>query len=394
MSGPQDTGLTAPVFTKDMLSPTTSGPLGSFTGKAVSPEPVQGDPTRFSKTMQQAGTDADQKLGDNATGGDCATCPLQIRLEHRSQYTAKTRYSEQEWVPASRFIFLVGKDVSNKFRTLSVRVAEPAGASATWEVTPIDKHSGTIPKPTGTGNRFDYTPEVTNAQRSISASKVANPPVQYKIKATVTHEGKTQEITEVVTQDERDIIRQEYVDSRMWRDGFTLHVPYRTRIKETDRADLRGNYTLILDSAMSELLAATEAAYGQRLHVSSGWRNPRRNRAAGSTVPNSNHQHGGALDMQPVGKNNMSGATRRAAYLKLYHAALTVRSRVVLLEKGPGAVYPSSTAVPSPTAKMPDNNQDGIPDAATSGGKNIESIFDIASHVHIDRAAPDEADDD
>jgi hypothetical protein len=377
-----------------MLSPTTSGPLGSFTGKAVSPEPIQGDTTRFSKKMEDAGAAADQQLGDKPAGGDCATCPPQIRLEHRSQYTAKTRYSEQEWVPARKFIFLVGKDASKKFRTLSVRVAEPAGASATWEVTPIGEHSGTIEKRTGTGNRFDYTPEVTNAQRPITASRKPNPPVQYRIKATITHEGESHEIVEVVTQDERDIIRQEYVDQRMWRDGFTLHVPYRTRIKETTRADLRGNYQLILDSAMTELLTATEAAYGEKVYVSSGWRNPRRNRAAGSTVPNSNHQHGGALDMQPVGAKQMTGATRRAAYLRLYNAARTVKSRVVLLEKGPKAVYPTSAAVPSPTPAMPDNNEDGIPDAATSGGSRVESLFDIASHVHIDRAAPDEADDD
>nr|WP_276604336.1 D-Ala-D-Ala carboxypeptidase family metallohydrolase [Nannocystis pusilla] len=144
---------------------------------------------------------------------------------------------------------------------------------------------------------------------------------------------------------------------------------------------------------MTELLTATEAAYGASVFVSSGWRNPRRNLAAGSTVP-SNHQHGGALDMQPVGQKQMTGATRRSAYLRLYNAARSVRSRVVLLEKGPKAVYPSSAAVPSPTPETPDNNEDGIPDAATSGGSKVESLFDIASHVHIDRAAPDEADDD
>ncbi|MFY0534303.1 D-Ala-D-Ala carboxypeptidase family metallohydrolase [Nannocystis pusilla] len=394
MSGSGDTGLTAPRFTWDLLNPNTSGQPGSFTGRAVSPEPIQGQTNRFSKQMENAGTAADQQLGDKPAGGECATCPPRIRLEHRSQYTAKTRYSEKEWVVADKFIFLVGKDASTKFRTLSVRVAEPAGASATWEVKPIGDHSGKIAKPTGTGNRFDYTPEVTNAQRPITASRKPNPPVQYSIKATITHEGKSHEITEIVTQDERDIIRQEYVDQRMWRTGFTLHVPYRTRIKETARADLRGNYQLILDSAMTELLTATEAAYGASVFVSSGWRNPRRNLAAGSEVPNSNHQHGGALDMQPVGQKQMTGATRRSAYLRLYNAARSVRSRVVLLEKGPKAVYPSSAAVPEPTPKTPDNNEDGIPDAATSGGSKVESLFDIASHVHIDRAAPDEADDD
>lgn len=394
MSGTGDSELKAPQYTNAMLNPNTSGPPGSFTGKAVSPEPIQGDTTRFSKRMDQAGADADEQLGGAAAGSDCATCPLQIRLEHRSQYTAMKRYSETEWVPAPKFIFLVGKDASGSNRTLSVRVAEPAGASATWEVTPLKGHSGTLDKKTGTGNRFDYTPSVTNAQRPTSASREPNPPVQYQIKATVTHAGKTAEIVEVVTQDERDIIRQEYADQRMWRDGFTLHVPYRNRIVAPSRPEMRGNYTLIVDSAMTLLLTATEAQLGTRINVSSGWRNPRRNLAAGSTAPNSNHQHGGAVDMQPVGQREMRGATRRAAYLNLYNAALKVDARIVMLEKGATPIYPTSAAVPAPSASAPDTNADGIPDSATSKGKSTEGIFDIASHVHIDRAPPNEAEDD
>lgn len=393
MAGPDKPGLIAPKFGSDMLNPNPMGPLGSFSGPAVSPTPLQ-QTNSFSKQMEQAGAAADQQLGDKATGQPCATCPLQTRLEHRSKYTAMTRYSPQEWVAKEKFIFLVGKDASGSNRTLSVRVAEPAGASATWEVTPIGAHSGTLEKKTGTGNRFDYTPTVTQAQRPITGSRTPNPPIEYKIKATITHDGKTQEIVEVVTQDERDIIRQEYVDFRTWRTGFTLHVPYRNRIVTPTRQEMRGNYQLVVDSAMTALLTATEGVLGTRINVSSGWRNPRRNIAAGSKVPNSNHQHGGAVDMQPVGQKQMVGATRRSAYLALYNAARQVPSRVVLLERNSAQLYPTSAAVATPNAKAPDTDHDGIPDSAVSKGRSVQAIFDDASHVHIDRAPPDEAEDD
>ncbi len=390
----QQPGLTTPDFDAALTDPAPLGPPGSFTDAPVAPTTVGGDPTRFSRRMEDAGAAADGQLGDAATNGECATCPLQVQLEHRSQYTAMPRYSEQEWVPAARFIFLVGRDQSGSDRQLSVRVAAPAGASASWEVTPIEKHSGTLAVRTGTGNRFDYTPSVTQAQRPITASREPNDPVQYRIKATVTHNGQTQEIVETVTQDERDIIRQEYVDFRTWRDRFTLHVPYRNRIVEASRSQMRGNYVLIVDSAMTELLTATEAQLGTTIDVSSGWRNPRRNLAAGSKAPNSNHQHGGAVDMQPVGEDDLQGLARRIAFLNLYNAALAVPSRVVLLEQGSKQLYPSKAAVPAPSSAAPDADQDGIPDSATQDGQRIATLFVTASHVHIDRAPPDEAEDD
>jgi hypothetical protein len=359
---------------------------GAMSGEG---QAVGGDPTRLSQRMADAGAAADRRLGDAPANNACATCAAQVRLEHRSQYTAMPRYSQQEWVPAARFIFLVGKDHSNADRRLSVRVAEPAGASATWEVTPIGAHSGTLKTSTGTGNRFDYTPSVTQAQRPITGSRTPNQPVQYRIKATITHDGKTQEIVETVAQDERDIIRQEYVDFRTWRAGFTLHVPYRNRIREPSRPQMRGNYTLVVDSAMTDLLTATEARYGGTITVSSGWRNPRRNIAAGSKVPNSNHQHGGAVDMQPASAHAPASPTRRHEYLNLYNAALGVSARMVLLERNSQALYPGRGAVPSPSPKAPDRDQDGIPDAS-----GIQATFDNATHVHIDRAPPDEAEDD
>jgi uncharacterized protein YcbK (DUF882 family) len=373
-------------FDLNLLSPETSGKPGTFSGPAVSPQPVGGDPTHFSKTMTTAGTAADTKLGDSTTGAPCATCPFKIRLEHRSRYTQMTKYSKQEWVAAKDFIFLIGQQ-----RVLNVRVAEPAGAVATWEVTPVGAHSGTLKPNTGTGNQFDYTPQVTQAQRPITASRSPNPAVKYRIKATVTANGHTQELTETVEQDERDIIRNEYVDFRTWRERngvhFTLHVPYRNRIVAASRPELRGNYVLVVDSAMTLLVAATTALYGSQLAITSGWRNPRRNLAAGSTAVNSNHQHGGAVDMAPGDSHTATGSTRRSGFVTLYNDAKQVDSRYVVLEAGAAVLYQGPPL--AVTAKQKDVDEDGIADGTSAVG-----LFNQADHVHIDRSPPNEAEDD
>jgi uncharacterized protein YcbK (DUF882 family) len=367
----------APTVNSGVFDAPTAGAPAFQPGKAVVTDPGS---NTFSKKMETAGTAADNQLGAAPANAPCATCPLQIKLEHKSRYTKK--YRGKEWVVAKDFVFLIGQE-----RVLSVRVAEPQGASATWEVTPIGKHSGTLKPKTGTGNQFDYTPKVTNDQRPITASRSPNPAVKYQIKATVTANGQTGEITELVEQDERDIIRNEFVDFRTWRGGFTLHVPYRTVIKPASRAALRGNYVLVLDSAMTELLNAVEANLGQAVAITSGWRNPRRNLAAKSKAVNSNHQHGGAVDMKSTEAANASG--RRGAMVDLYNAALKSGGRAVILEKGSKVMYPTNQALPKVDAKHPDNNNDGLPDGSSAAG-----AVDGSDHVHIDRSPPADANED
>lgn len=378
-------------FDPSLLSPETSGPPTTFTGAAVAPTPVGPDATAFSKTMTTAGTAADTTLGGAATDGACATCPFTIRLEHRSQYTAMPRYKPNEWVAASEFIFLIGQE-----RVLSVRVAEPAGAVATWEVTPLGAHSGTLDPATGSGNRFDYTPQVTQAQRSIGPSRSPNLAVKYRIKATVTANGRTQEKIETIEQDERDIIRNEYVDFRTWREAtkngvtthFSLHVPYRNRIVDASRAELRGNYVLVVDSAMTLLLAATAEHYAGQIAITSGWRNPRRNLAAGSTAVNSNHQHGGAVDMATADSHTATGSARRTGFVALYNAAKQVDARYVVLEAGSRVLYEGAAPAGAGPGQR-DADGDLIPD-----GTGTVALFNQADHVHIDRGAPNEAEDD
>ncbi|AKT41228.1 D-Ala-D-Ala carboxypeptidase family metallohydrolase [Chondromyces crocatus] len=390
--------LTAPALgSAQLFDPNTSGTPGGFTeGTSLPGQNTQS----FSRTMSDAGTAADGQLGTEQADGACSTCPFVLRLEHRSRYTAMPKYSDQEWVPRERFIFLVGQG-----RVLSVRVAEPEGAVATWEVTPVGAYSGTVDPSTGSGNRFDYTPVVTERQRTehprdpnqttdtstpiLIGYRRPNSGIQYRIKATVTHNGHTQEVEETVVQDERDIIRQEYVDYRTWRDGFRLHVPYRNRIVEASDPALRGNYNLVLDSAMTALAQEVRANCAGAVRISSGWRNPRRNRAVNSTAANSNHQHGGAVDLQPSGTSNGTQGTvqHRAAYLELYNAALATPHNSVLLERNATPLYPRNEAVPVPSPADPDTNADGVPD-------RFDPAFGRANHVHIDRSPPNESEDD
>ncbi|AKT41738.1 D-Ala-D-Ala carboxypeptidase family metallohydrolase [Chondromyces crocatus] len=379
----QQPGLQAPVFgSKSLLDPNTSGTPSTFSGKAVSPEPVDGDPTRFSKRMTDAGNEADQKLGDTQADGACSTCPFKVRLEHKSRYTKK--YLDKEWVPwDAPFTFLIGQE-----RVLSVRVAEPAGASATWKIEPVGDHSGVVKPATGTGNQFDYTPNADKRKPLASGSRSPNKPVEYKITATVTHNGGTQEVVETIKQDEKDIIRQEYVDFRTWfvgkkGDRFVLHVPLRNHVVAPSRPSLRtGNYSLVVDSATSELLAAVEANLGGKVTVNSGWRNPRRNQAVGG-VTNSNHQHGGAVDMKPT----VDGAGKPGGMYQIYNAALKSGGRAAILEHGGTAIYPTNKAVPAISDESPDKNNNGVPD--TMDGK-----FAHATHVHIDRDPPNGGEDD
>ena len=73
MSG-EDKGLTAPVFTNNMLNPNTSGPPSNFCGTAVSPVPIQGDTNRF--TPRPTPPDA----GDGAAPAGAATLPCSPRI--------------------------------------------------------------------------------------------------------------------------------------------------------------------------------------------------------------------------------------------------------------------------------------------------------------------------
>ncbi len=363
------------------------------------PRPERPEDQPQAVELQNANTAAGGMPSSEA-GAACADCPQGFKLEYKSRYTEQgqkdktaNRYTKEIWVPAKEFIFLIGQE-----RKLTVRTNPPM-ADAEWEVKPVGNHSGT-PKPTkGKGAEFTFVPQVTAAVRPTSASRTPNPAVKYEITVKLTR-GRSTTMTETIEQDPRDIIRQEYVDARMYRSGFTLHVPYRDWIVTAPRTEFlnNNNYAatkLVLDSGMIKLLEAVEAEYGATVTVNSSWRCPRRNLAAGSKVPNSNHQHGGAIDMAPGNYNSIRGAEGgRTAIMNLYRAALRAKektsARMVLLEKGPKALHGGNTDLPRPDAKNPDKNSDGIRDndAATM------SKLTNASHVHIDKDPPSGGNDD
>ncbi|MDI1476782.1 D-Ala-D-Ala carboxypeptidase family metallohydrolase [Polyangium sp. y55x31] len=364
------------------------------------PRPERPEDQAAKADQLQNANQAASNMPASEAGAACADCPQGFKLEYKSRYTeagqndkTPNRYTKEVWVPAKEFIFLIGQD-----RKLTVRTNPPM-ADAEWEVKAVGNHSGT-PKPNkGKGAEFSWVPQVTAAQRPTSASRSPNPPVKYEVTVKLTR-GRSTTMTETIEQDPRDIIRQEYVDARMYRSGFTLHVPYRDWIITAPRAEFLNNnnyaqYKLVLDSGMVKLLEAVEAEYGETVTVNSSWRCPRRNLAAGSKVPNSNHQHGGAIDMAPSNYNGIRGAQAgRTAIMNLYRAALAAKektgARMVLLEKGPTALHSGNTDLPRPDAKNPDKNNDGIRDNDSSTMSKLSN----ASHVHIDKEPPGGGNDD
>jgi hypothetical protein len=116
-----------------------------------------------------------------------------------------------------------------------------------------------------------------------------------------------------LTQDETDILREEYYD-------YKIPVPSRDDVVASLGAQYNtGNYTVQLSDDLPGLYADVLAAYhGQRVTemfsghpyqttipdnapvtISSGYRDPQHNKAIGSIVPYSQHTRGRALDLVP-----------------------------------------------------------------------------------------------
>jgi len=171
-----------------------------------------------------------------------------------------------------------------------------------WTVHGISARSGGG-NPHSASNKayFSFTPNPTN-RPTTGVRGVANDPIQYKVEARVP-QGVIKFYD--LKQDESDIIRQEYIDlgpvTPPWR--LDLEVPADPRFNT-------GNYHLIVDRGMSDAFRATEANFARlrqaaapgapvpAIHVESGYRNPRRNVAAGSEYPvTSRHVWGRALDL-------------------------------------------------------------------------------------------------
>jgi len=220
------------------------------------------------------------------------------------------------WVTAKDYHFLIGKlteETAGRKITFRLKTALPAGVTADPPVVIPGTDSGTVGPVTiviGTATpTWSFTPTVTTTNpRPTSGTIFPNTCVEYSIKVTVT--GQSQPAPETIKQDDRDIIRQEYLDSRMFVPGFTLEVPTladRDKIKEQSSLAFTADnsYTLVLDKGMNEMYKKTrdafaQAAFGQAIAVGSGWRSPRRNRNIPASAINSPHQTGHAVDMVPA----------------------------------------------------------------------------------------------
>ncbi len=202
-----------------------------------------------------------------------------------------------------------------------------------WTVRSVSANSGTGSPPTATSkSQFSFKPNPTN--RPTTGSRSANAPIQIAVDAQAS--GATTSAN--LEQDEADIIRQEYVD-------FGATPPGRGSLVSPANANFNvGNYSLIVDNGLAAALSTTVAKFQQltqaaaqpapaaaavapaaptaaaaapvaapappaapsapvpAISVESGYRNPRRNVAAGSKFPvTSRHVWGSALDLSVAG---------------------------------------------------------------------------------------------
>ena len=183
------------------------------------------------------------------------------------------------------------------------RITLTASVSADWTVHGVSSNAGRgNPHQAKNRTQFSFRPNPT--RRPTSGSRTPNDPIQYRVEAQAG--GRTG--TFDLTQDETDIIRQEYLDLG------PRTPPDRTSIVSPTIATYNtGNYSLIVDGGMDNAFNNTETAFqaltpagaaAPQIGVSSGYRNPRRNVAAGSEFPvGSRHVWGTALDLTVAGAN-------------------------------------------------------------------------------------------
>lgn len=165
-------------------------------------------------------------------------------------------------------------------------------------------------------------------------SRERSRPLSYKLIAKICVGKPNEKIVEsIITQDQRDIIRQEYFNHAQY--SSSLRIPARddlTALVATSNFLVGANpgaYSYAwgnpLNNAQSVLnnyrtrmvtrFGGNADAYS--LNLNSGWRNPERNEIVGGVI-NSKHQYGGAVDLTPSGLPNT--ITRNQAFCELLAA--------------------------------------------------------------------------
>jgi hypothetical protein len=251
--------------------------------------------------------------------------------------------------------------VTDSDRRLSVvawaRVQGVPAEAIRWEVTPPAGFSLPAgPLPTGPVLR------VTLA-RPDGNPKGGGGPLAIRVRASVARDGRIWEARESVTQDERDQMRQEYVDLRResvperyrFLDAAQYAERYGRRFPQIRFEELnwsvnpdtgeRYRYVIVAERLL-EGLARTRARYERPLIFNSGYRNPTRQVEVHAPVKESLHQYGLAADL---------------------------------------AVLPTQPA--SPEGETPSSAADWLAfaQAATLAGASwVEPISESGGHLHVD----------
>ena len=167
----------------------------------------------------------------------------------------------------------------------------------------------------------DYSSFVNNRQQFWTQGRRSkNTAISFDIMITIRSQGRTDTIKlsdypvdfnlGKLTQDERDIMRQEYVD-------YDIGAPERGEFFASQGSPYNnGPYAYQIGEDLKALESSIKTAYhaatitisGQTVQIpdsaalatSVGYRNPQYNKAIGSIVPNSAHTRGCALDIVPA----------------------------------------------------------------------------------------------
>jgi hypothetical protein len=188
------------------------------------------------------------------------------------------------------------------------RAAGMPAEAIRWEVTPPAGFSlPSRPLPTGPVLRVTLT-------RADGNPKGGGGPLAITVRARVEQDGQSREASQTITQDERDILRQEYVDLKResvperyrFLDAAEYAERYGRRFPQIRFEELnwsmnpvtgeRYRYILVAERLL-EGLSRTRAAYGRPLVFNSGYRNPTRQVEVHAPVKESLHQYGLAADL-------------------------------------------------------------------------------------------------
>jgi hypothetical protein len=201
---------------------------------------------------------------------------------------------------------------------------------ASWKVEGVGQLSGSgVPSELQHSATFGFHPGPS--MRPTDGSTRRNRPLQYTVKATF--EGAARYF--ILSQDDVDILRQEYIDHR------EPTVPARPDIvaRPIDGSFNEGNYNFVVDGGMQAALEKIAVEFGKGsksvVHVVGGFRSPQRNKATGDVHPGNKHVLGRALDLAPE-------PASAEALLSLYQACIRAGYRS-FCEETPGKRVPSDS---------------------------------------------------